>query len=131
VPPVNFYRAIQGDKPPSIARAAALTFMGVRLDKWPEKKRAALETLFSRVAFKGTAEWKEVIVLPDPAQTGPLDVVFPDGKTMTIPGGTDPRAVFADWLTAPGNRWFARSIANAPTTPRCIRAFWPSLKTSW
>lgn len=40
VPPVNFYRAIQGYEPETIAEAAGLTLMGVRLDGWPEEKRA-------------------------------------------------------------------------------------------
>jgi len=38
--------------------------------------------------------------------------VFPDGKPMRIGAGQDPRAVFAGWLIAPGNPWFARNIVN-------------------
>jgi hypothetical protein len=112
VPPVNFYRAIQGKKPSTMAAAAALTFMGVRLENWPEKRRAEFERFFSRVAFKGTAEWKEEIVFLDPAPTDALDCVFPDGSKTTIQPGTDPRAVFADWLISPKNDWFARNIVN-------------------
>jgi len=52
VPQVNFYRAIQGRQPSAIAGAVALTFMGVRFDKWPEKRREGLEAFFSRVAYK-------------------------------------------------------------------------------
>jgi hypothetical protein len=112
VPPVNFYRALQGKEPAAVAAAVALAFMGVRVENWPAERRSRLQAFFSRVAFKGTAEWKEVIVHPDPAPAGPLDVVFPDGSKATIPEGTDPRAAFADWLTAPGNEWFARNIVN-------------------
>jgi hypothetical protein len=112
VPQVNFYRAIQGTKPSAIAGAAALTFMGVRFDKWPEDRRAGMEVFFSRVAYKGTAEWKEEIVYLDPTATEPLTATFPDGVTVEIKPGEDPRAVFADWLTAPGNPWFARNIVN-------------------
>ena len=71
VPQVNFYRAIQGQELSAIARAVALTFMGVRLDQWPEARRSGMEAFFSRVAYKGTAEWKEEIVYLDPAQTEP------------------------------------------------------------
>lgn len=112
VPPVNFYRAIQGREPSAIASAVALTLMGSRLDTWPEAERANLATFFSRVAYKKTGEWKEEIVYLDPAATGPLDVVFPDGLAMQIAPGEDPRRVFANWLIAPDNPWFARNIVN-------------------
>ena len=112
VPQVNFYRAIQGREPSTIAGAVSLTFMGVRPDQWPEAKRAGMEAFFSRVAFKGTAEWKEEIVYLDPEATEPLRAVFPDGVAVEIKAGEDPRAVFADWLITPGNPWFARNIVN-------------------
>jgi hypothetical protein len=112
VPQVNFYRAIQGQEPSAIASAVALTFMGVRLDKWPEEKRSQMEAFFSRVAYKGTAEWKEEIVYLDPHATEPLDAVLPDGSTVQIKPGEDPRVVFADWLISPDNEWFARNIVN-------------------
>ncbi|MHC4582310.1 MAG: DUF1553 domain-containing protein, partial [Planctomycetota bacterium] len=112
VPQVNFYRAIQGQEPSAIASAVALTFMGVRLDKWPEAKRSNMEAFFSRVAYKGTAEWKEEIVYLDPAKTDPFEAIFPDGTTVQIEAGEDPRRVFADWLISPDNPWFARNIVN-------------------
>ena len=112
VPQVNFYRAIQGQEPSSIAGAVALTFMGVRLDGWPEARRLEMEAFFSRVAYKVTAEWKEEIVYLDPAATDPLEAVFPDGRTVQVNPGEDPRVVFADWLTSPDNEWFARNIVN-------------------
>ena len=112
VPQVNFYRAIQGQEPSTIAGAAALTFMGIRLDQWPEAKRAGMEAFFSRVAYKGTAEWKEEIVYLDPTAREPLEAVFPDGVAVEIKPGEDPRVVFADWLISPGNPWFARNIVN-------------------
>ena len=112
VPQVNFYRAIQGQEPSAIAGAVALTFMGVRLENWPEERRSGMEAFFSRVAYKLTAEWKEEIVYLDPSQTEPLEAVFPDGVTVRIPPDRDPREVFADWLVAPENPWFARNIVN-------------------
>ena len=112
VPQVNFYRAIQGQEPSAITGAVALTFMGVRLENWPEARRSGMEAFFSRVAYKLTAEWKEEIVYLDPAQTEPLEAVFPDGATVKIMPDQDPREVFADWLIAPDNPWFARNIVN-------------------
>jgi hypothetical protein len=119
VPQVNFYRAIQVRKPPTIAQAVALTFMGVRAEKWPKERLAGMAAFFSQIGYKSTGEWKEEIVYFDPtqaaAQTGnpvPDTAVFPDGTSVKLPPGRDPRAVFADWLMAPQNPWFARNIVN-------------------
>jgi hypothetical protein len=112
VPPVNFYRAMQGHEPSTIARCVGLTMMGTRVESWPEDRRKGFEAFFSRIDFKGTAEWKEEIVHLDPAAEGDLDAVFPDGQVVKIPSGTDPRRVFADWLIQPDNAWFARAAVN-------------------
>ena len=112
VPPVNFYRAIQGREPSAIASAAALTFMGLRIENRPSSQRTGMEVFFSRVAYKATAEWKEEIVYPKPETDTPLKAVFPDGRTVVIPPDEDPRVVFADWLIRPDNPWFARNIVN-------------------
>ncbi|MFC1782045.1 DUF1553 domain-containing protein [Planctomycetota bacterium] len=112
VPQVNFYRAIQGHESSAIAGAVSLTFMGVRIEKWPADKRLGMEVFFSRVSYKQTAEWKEEIVMTDPAQTGSLKAVFPDGVSVQIAAGEDPREVFAEWLIRPENPWFARNIVN-------------------
>lgn len=112
VPPVNFYRAVQGREPSAIAEAVALTFMGERIEKWPEARRAGMAAFFSRLAYKQTAQWKEEIVCLNPAPADPLEAVFPDGATVQIPPDKDPREVFTDWLLAPENPWFARNIVN-------------------
>jgi hypothetical protein len=86
--------------------------MGSRLEGWPEDRRAGMEALFSRVAYKGTAEWKEEIVHLDPAAAEPLEAVLPDGAKVRVEPGEDPRKAFADWLIDPDNPWFARNIVN-------------------
>jgi len=112
VPPVNFYRAVQSREPSGLAEAVALTFMGTRVASWPEDTRDNMAAFFSRVIYKPTDEWKEQIVQSDPAATDTFEAVFPDGTTVTIGPGEDPRVAFADWLIAPGNQWFARNIVN-------------------
>lgn len=112
VPPVNFYRAVQGQEPSALAAAVGLTFMGVRVEQWPQTRREGMEAFFSRVAYKKTAEWKEEIVCLDPASATPVVGLFPDGGTARIPPTEDPRKIFADWLIAPENPWFARNIVN-------------------
>jgi hypothetical protein len=111
-PSVNFYRAVQGRGAAPVASAVALTFMGARAEKWPERRRAGMAAFFSRVAYKKTAEWKEEIVLDDPSPRGPIDAVFPDGVEVCIGPDEDPRRVFADWLVSPKNPWFARCAVN-------------------
>ena len=116
VPPVNFYRAIQSKEPVAIARTVALTFMGVRAEKWPADQLSGMAAFFSRVGYKSTSEWKEEIVFfdPDKAAGGgaPLTAVFPDGTMAKLSPDRDPREVFADWLITPQNPWFTRNIAN-------------------
>jgi hypothetical protein len=112
VPQVNFYRAIQGQEPSSIANAAVLTFMGARFENWPKAKQDGMAAFFSQVAYNGTAEWKEEIVYLKPVPTDSLKAIFPDGTAAKIKQDQDPREVFAKWLTAPENPWFARNIVN-------------------
>lgn len=111
-PPVNFYRAVQGKDASSLTAAVALTFLGSRIESWPAERRAGMEVFFSKVAYKGTHEWKEEIVHCDPAPRGALKAVFPDGKPVEIAPDADPRVVFADWLLDPKNPAFARNLAN-------------------
>jgi len=116
VPQVNFYRAVQSRDPQAIAQAVALTFMGARAEKWPKERLSAMASFFSRIGYKSTGEWKEEIVYYDPAKAPPGGeagaFVFPDGRGARPAPGQDPREVFADWLLAPGNAWFARNLAN-------------------
>lgn len=111
-PPVNFYRAVQGRDPANLAAAVALTFMGSRIETWTPERRKGMEMLFSRVGYKPTAEWKEEIVLLNPAVYEPLEATLPDGTKVVIPAGADPRRAFADWLIRADNPWFARAAVN-------------------
>jgi hypothetical protein len=111
VPPVNFYRALQSHEPQAIAQAVALAWMGTRAEKWPKERLAGMAAFFAQIGYKATGEWKEEIVFFDPGKPA-LPAVFPDGTAAQVPPDTDPREVFADWLIAPQNPWFARNIVN-------------------
>lgn len=114
-PPVNFYRAMQNREPPGIAQTVALTFMGIRAEKWPKEKLDGLAAFFARIGYKSTGEWKEEIVFFDPAATNALagaQPTFPDGKPAKVAPDQDPREVFAAWLVHDKNPWFARNLAN-------------------
>lgn len=110
-PDVNYYRASANRQPEGLARAAALTFMGVRLERWPEEEQQRLAAFFADVAFKGTKEWKEEIVYLKERQ-GELALTRPDGCQVCLAPGDDPRRAFYDYLREEGNPYFARALAN-------------------
>ena len=112
--PVNFYRAMQSKEPPAIAQTVALTFMGTRAENWPPERLAAMAGFFSQIGYKETTEWKEEIVYFKPVGQGsrPVPATFPDGTPARLVPGRDSREVFADWLIAPQNPWFARNAVN-------------------
>ena len=119
VPQVNFYRAVQSREPTAIASAVALTFMGARTDAWPKDRLAGMAAFFSAIGYKHTQEWKEEIVYFDsdkvaagPAKGSTPTAMFPDGTTVKLSPDRDPREVFAAWLTAPMNPYFAPSVVN-------------------
>lgn len=112
-PPVNFYRATEDRSPFGLGKVAVLTFMGSRLQDWPETDRKEIEKLFSRVSYKKTDEWKEEIVFQNPEPIEKFSVIMPDGSTIKIHSGTDPRKAFADWLiSGSGTEWFAQAAVN-------------------
>lgn len=119
VAPVNFYRALAKREPPEIAGAAALLFMGTRMESFTPEQRMGMAAFFGSVGYKQTAEWKEEIVyfdatkkFLDPATEKPVSPSFPDGTPVEIADGQDPRKVFAVWLIRGDNEWFARNIVN-------------------
>lgn len=113
VPAVNFYRATGGKDPWSIAKAVALTFMGIRFEKLPEQQQKNMSAFFSRVSYKKTSEWKEEIVYLNPENPNKnIKLVFPDGKSVRISPEQDERKMFADWLISPGNPYFNKNIVN-------------------
>jgi hypothetical protein len=116
-PQVNFYRAVQSKEPKALAQAVALTFLGERADQWPTERLEGMSVFFSQIGYKPTGEWKEEIVYFD-RRKRPAPVhehlygVLPDGTSVQIPPGEDPRRIFANWLVRDDNPWFARVIAN-------------------
>jgi len=127
--PANFYRAVPTKDPQTIAETTALLFMGARLScarchddpntGLTNDDGLAMAAFFAGVRYKSTGEWKEEIVYTDPDATfrhpKTKQLIAPrflNGAAPTIAPGQDARAVFAQWLTAPGNPWFARNAVN-------------------
>jgi len=114
-PAVNFYRSAGSKDPKALARAVALAFMGQRSEKWPAAKQSNLAVFFSRIGFKKTDEWKEEIVYfdgIDATHKTPPSATFPDGTTVRLQPGQDPREVFVQWLISSKNSPFAANAVN-------------------
>ena len=111
-PQVNFLRGHADRTPEGVARGVMLSLAGVRLEKLPERDRKGVAAFFSRLGRKDTDEWKEEIVFTLP-QAARIEARTPDGKSFTIDApDTEPREVFAAWLTSPDNPYFARAFVN-------------------
>jgi hypothetical protein len=127
--PANFFRAVGKREPRSIGESAALVFLGARLscagchghpaENWGIADNLGMAACFGQIRYKMTGEWKEEIVYRDPKQelrhptTG--EVIRPKplgGSVLQVEPGADPRRQFVDWLTAPENPWFAKSLVN-------------------
>jgi len=111
-PQVNFLRGHADRSPEGVAKGVMLALAGVRLEKLSPRDREGVAAFFSRLGRKDTDEWKEEIVftLPQPAR---VEGRTPDGKTFAIDApATEPREVFAAWLTSPDNPYFARAFVN-------------------
>lgn len=118
-PQVNFYRAVQSREPQAIAQTVALSFMGVRPERWSKERWSGMAAFFSQIAYKPTREWKEEIVQFDlekarsqPGLQSLRAAAFPDAAPVRLTPGEDPRIAFADWLVSPKNAWFARNAVN-------------------
>ncbi len=110
--PCNFYRAIQMRDTDSIAGTVATIFLGINYDTLPSPEQKNMQTFFSRIAYKGTAQWKEEIVYWDRRPLDVKEVVFPDGSRQVMPLNKDPRDIFVDWLIRPENKAFNYCIVN-------------------
>ena len=135
-PPANYYRIAKD--PMSLAESTAQLFLGVRMqcakchnhpfERWTQDDYYGLSAVFARVKTKpesalGTAKpnpatsAEVVIALRDGEVTQPrtgkvMKPRFPGSGEADVPKDADRRAAFADWLTKPGNGFFAKSVAN-------------------
>ena len=131
-PPAGFYRRLRGAE--LRAEEVAQLFMGVRMqcakchnhpgEGWTQDDYHATAAFFARLEYRDGPFFvqkydKEETVLvkraggwPHPRTGAVVTPKFPGGPAAEVPPGADPRAVFADWLTTPGNPFFARAAAN-------------------
>jgi hypothetical protein len=111
-----------------VAENVAQVFMGIRtqcaqchnhpFDRWTMDDYYSFAAFFSQVGRKGGEDYRELVVF----NSGGGDVRHLVGGRVMAPkflGGEQPdlkgrdrRAVMAEWLTSPGNHYFATSVAN-------------------
>ena len=114
-------------KPGEVAATLSQVFMGIRIecaqchhhpfDQWSQRDYYGMEAFFTQVNFKSTPAGQVLIPNKKSTTKHPRagDVVQAHALLQAEPAETpegDRRRVFADWLTADDNRWFARNIVN-------------------
>ena len=111
-------------KPENVAAAASRLFMGVKIEcaqchnhpfaRYKREQFWELAAFFAEVqpaiANISDVNVKREIRIPDTSKT--VQAKFFDGDSPKWEGTRSPRAVFADWLTAGTNPYFARNLAN-------------------
>ncbi|HAA69589.1 MAG TPA: hypothetical protein DCE55_10645 [Planctomycetaceae bacterium] len=121
-----------------LAESTAQLFLGVRLqcaqchnhpfERWTQDDYLSLAAFFTQVKRtrlgkagpSGRPDRRQMAIAVDlkaaelaPAGwKSPVRPHFPGEKALEMVEGTDRRQALADWLVAPGNRFFAKAVAN-------------------
>ena len=115
--------------PIDLAETSTEAFLGQRvtcarchnhpLEKWTQKQYYELVNLFARVGIKNGSEPGDNVIFAKtsgdvlhPRLLKPLPPAPFDGNSIPLDSTIDRRIVFANWLTSPGNPFFARSLVN-------------------
>ncbi len=125
--PLAFY-AVKDARPENLAAAVTRSLLGIRLEcaqchdhpfaKWKQGQFWGQAAFFAGLQRKGKgmfAPLSEVVdrhELAPPSGRGVLQAEFLDGSQPKWPTGIAPRAVLAEWITAPDNPYFARAMVN-------------------
>jgi len=127
-PPVAWYRQVRSMN--QQLEDVAQLFLGQRLqcaqchhhpyERWSQADYWSFGAAFSKVAYKPGSQPGESIVFPRRGiaqainkKTGqPVSPAALGEAPMVLSLETDPRQPLADWMTAPGNPWFAKAVVN-------------------
>jgi Protein of unknown function (DUF1553)/Protein of unknown function (DUF1549) len=126
--PVNY--AMDAGEANVQSELAAQRFLGLRLrcaqchdhpfDVWTQDDYFGLAACFAKVerGGRGAMMGRQLISINPDGQivhlrTGkPAEPRLLDGKVVKVSAKEDPRKALADWMTAPGNPYFARAMVN-------------------
>ncbi|MDQ3622528.1 MAG: DUF1553 domain-containing protein [Verrucomicrobiota bacterium] len=117
------------DEPAKLAETVSVAFLGMSIncakchnhpmEKWTNDQYYAFANLFSRVRSKNGAVTGERVIFSDtngdlvqPLRGKPQPPTPLDAQPVSLTSSEDRRIPMADWLTAPENPYFARSITN-------------------
>jgi len=126
-PPANYFRTAS-DMSDALETTAQI-FLGSRLacakchnhpfERWTQDNYYGLGAVFNRVQRKPGARPEEMFILTgrsgevtQPRTGQVMKPWLPGQGYVDVPVGTDRRRVFAEWLTAKDNTWFAKVEAN-------------------
>lgn len=123
--PANFYKVVT--KPGDAASSLVQVFLGVRIacaechhhpyDRWAQDDYHGMAAYFSAVSVKPGVRGESVLAAGEAIarepRTGRTLKPHPLGaEPPAVPKGVDARQGLAEWLTASGNPYFARNLAN-------------------
>jgi hypothetical protein len=121
----RFYYLAKGNKPENLAAGVSRVFLGVRIEcaqchnhpfaKWHREQFWQLAAFFAGVESQpgSMVTDSNLVELNIPGTSKKVSARFLDGEDPTWKSvGRLPRAVLADWITAPRNPYFARAAAN-------------------
>ncbi len=122
--PANFYKVVK--KPGEAASTLSQVLLGVRIacaechhhpfDRWSQTDYYGMQAFFAPVGVRGSPRGEFVLASGDPPTKHPrTGETIPPHTLGTSPAELpkgDRRPALASWLTAPGNPWFARNLAN-------------------
>lgn len=123
--PAAFYKIMK--KPGETASSLSQALLGVRIacaechhhpfDRWSQDDYFGMQAFFAQLSIKGKKQTESLVASGDPQtlhpRTGKKITAHALGQPMPAenPGG-DRRIALAEWLTSPGNPYFARNLAN-------------------
>ncbi len=126
-PAANFWRSSR--EPTDAVETTAQLFLGVRIqcakchnhpfERWTQDNYYGIGAAFAQIARKPGALPTDEVIFPSakgemtqPRTGETMKVHLLLSGDVDVPPGSDRREVFADWLVAPENPFFSRSLVN-------------------
>lgn len=126
-PPANFWRASRD--PLDATETTAQLFLGVRIqcakchnhpfERWTQDNYYGIAAAFARVGRKNSVDAEEEVIftqaggeVTQPRTSKQMKVHLLLKGDVDVAADQDRRTVFAEWLTAPENPFFSKSVVN-------------------